>query len=97
VFAENRLTHRAGVPAAFSPPGVYIVNSEQARQLAEKRFKHEEQARDGRNALAEYEALARATREKTARLRALRLAKEAVAQNEAPAARPTERRVRRRK
>jgi hypothetical protein len=44
--------------------------------------------------MTEYEAQARATREKTARLKALRLAKEAQAQNEAP---PTEQRPTRRK
>ena len=73
------------------------MNTEQARQQAEKRFKHEERAQDGRNALAEYEAAASATREKTARLRALRLAKEAREQNEAPPARPTVQPSRRRK
>ena len=58
------------------------MNSEQARQQAEKRFRQEERGRDGRKAMAEYEAEARATREKTARLKALRLAKEAQACNE---------------
>jgi hypothetical protein len=37
----------------------------------------EEREREGRKAMADYEAEGRATREKTARLRALRLAKEA--------------------
>jgi hypothetical protein len=72
------------------------MNSEQARQLAEKRFKQEERAQDGRKAMTEYEAEARATREKTARLKALRLAKEAQAQNEALPAKPAERRPARR-
>jgi hypothetical protein len=44
------------------------MNSEQALQQAEKRFRQEERRRDGRKAMAEYEAEARATREKTARL-----------------------------
>ena len=44
----------------------------------------------------EYEAQARAIREKTARLKALRLAKEAQAQTEEPPAKPTERRRTRR-
>jgi len=57
------------------------MNSDQARQRAEESFKQEEQARDGRKAMTEYEARARAIREKTARLKALRLAKEAQAQN----------------
>jgi len=54
---------------------------DRARQWAEKSFKQEEPARDGRKAMTEYEARARAIREKTERLRALRLAKEAQEQN----------------
>ncbi len=53
------------------------MNSDQARQQAEKRFKKQERAQDGRQAMSEYEAQAIATREKTARLKELRLAKEA--------------------
>jgi hypothetical protein len=56
------------------------VNSEQARKRAEATFKKKERAQDGAKAMTEYEAQARATREKTARLKALRLAKEAQAQ-----------------
>jgi hypothetical protein len=44
------------------------MTSDQARQQAEKSFKQEERVRDGRQAMTEYEAQARATREKTARL-----------------------------
>jgi hypothetical protein len=57
----------------------FTVNSDQARQRAEKIFKKEERARDGREAMTEYEAGARATREKTARLKALRLDRDAQA------------------
>jgi predicted TIM-barrel fold metal-dependent hydrolase len=64
----------------------FTVTSDQARHRAEKSFKQEERARDGRKAMAEYEVQARAIREKTARLKALRLAKEAQAQNEEPPA-----------
>ena len=53
------------------------MNSDKARQRAERNFKKEERARDGRAAMTEYEAEARATRAKTARLKELRLAKEA--------------------
>jgi hypothetical protein len=60
------------------------VNSEQARERAERNFKREERALDGRKAMAEYEAQAVATRKKTARLKALRLAKEAEAPAEPP-------------
>ena len=61
------------------------MNSDHARQQAEKRFKQEERARNSRHAMTEYEVQARVTREKTARLKALRLAKEAQASNEVPA------------
>ena len=59
---------------------IFTMTSDQARQRAERNFKREERALDGRKAMAEYEAQARAIREKTARLKALRLAKEAQAQ-----------------
>ena len=58
------------------------MTSDQARQRAERNFKREERAQDGRKAMIEYEAQAVATRKKTARLKALRLAKEAQARNE---------------
>jgi hypothetical protein len=48
------------------------MNSDQT--TGRKSFKQEERARDGRKAMTEYEAQARAIREKTARLKALRLA-----------------------
>jgi hypothetical protein len=51
------------------------MTSDQARQRAEKSFRQEERARDARKAMTEYEAQAVAIREKTARLKALRLAK----------------------
>ena len=53
------------------------MKSDQARRRAERSFKKEERAQDARAALTEYETEARATREKTARLKALRLANEA--------------------
>jgi hypothetical protein len=57
------------------------MTSDQARQRAEKLSKKEERARDGSAAMIEYPAEAVATREKTARLKALRLAKEAQARS----------------
>ena len=72
------------------------MNSEQARQQAERKFKREERAQDGRKAMIEYEAQAVATRKKTARLKALRLAKEAQAAQRTPARKPVERRPARR-
>jgi hypothetical protein len=58
---------------ALSSKEQFDVNSDQARQRAEKRFKKEERAQDGRQAMIEYKAHALAVREKTARLKALRL------------------------
>jgi hypothetical protein len=55
------------------------MTSDQARQRAEKSFKQEDRARGARKAMSEYEAQAVAIREKTERLKALRLAKEAEA------------------
>ena len=66
---------------------------DQDQQRAEKRFKQEERARDGRKAMTEYETQARATRAKTERLRALRLAKEAQVQTGEPPAKPIKRRA----
>jgi hypothetical protein len=54
----------------------FIMTPDQARQRAEKSFRREEPTRDARKAMAEYEAQAIATREKSAHLKALRLAKE---------------------
>ena len=72
------------------------MNSDQAHQRAERAFKKEESARDGRQAMIEYEVRARATRAKTERLKALRLANEAQAQTEEPPASPTNSRLVRR-
>jgi len=55
------------------------MNFDQARKRAESSFKKDARAREGAKAMSEYEANIRAVREKTARLRALRLAKEASA------------------
>ena len=57
------------------------MNSDQARQRAEQTFKKEERAQDARKAVMEYECQALATREKTARLKELRLASEANARS----------------
>jgi hypothetical protein len=53
------------------------TGSDEARARAEKAFKKEEQAKEAAKAMMEYQANSRFMREKTARLRALRLAKEA--------------------
>ena len=57
-------------------------NSKEAlERRASANFKKEEQAKDGKKAMLDYEADGRAVRAKTARLRALRLAKEAADNN----------------
>jgi hypothetical protein len=50
---------------------------EDARARAEASFRKEERAKDGAMAMTEYQATIQLVREKTERLRALRLAKEA--------------------
>jgi len=53
------------------------MNSEQARQQAEAAFKTKEQARvEGKKPMSDYEAKEQAMREKSERLRALRLARD---------------------
>ena len=54
-----------------------MTNSEEARRRADASFKRKElQVREGAKAMADYEANARAVEKKTARLRALRLARD---------------------
>jgi hypothetical protein len=75
---------------------IVTMNSKEVlKRRAEARFRQEERALDGRKAMTEYEAQALATREKTARLRALRLANEAQAQNEEPPPKQPKRRANR--
>jgi hypothetical protein len=52
------------------------TQTDDARKRAEASFKKEERAKDGAEAMIEYLANSRATREKTARLKAMRLARE---------------------
>jgi hypothetical protein len=53
------------------------TGSNQARSRAEASFRKEERAKDGAKAMMDYQANARMVREKTERLKALRLAREA--------------------
>jgi len=67
--------------------GDAVTNSKEAlKKQANARFKKDERAREGTKAMLEYETEGRAVREKTARLRALRLDKEAADKNEGVAA-----------
>jgi hypothetical protein len=63
------------------------TDSDQAHRRAEALFKKEQQAREGQQATADYQASLDAMREKTARLRALRLARDA-ANKKTPTAAP---------
>ena len=53
------------------------MNTDETHRRAEALFKKEHQLRGGGQAMAEYQTELQATREKTARLRALRLARDA--------------------
>jgi hypothetical protein len=53
------------------------MDSGQAHRRAEALFKKEQQMREGQQAMAEYQAKLDAMRKNTARLRALRLARDA--------------------
>jgi hypothetical protein len=61
-------------------------SKEVLKKRADARFKKDERAREGTSAMLAYEAEGRAVREKTARLRALRLRKEEAEKNEGVAA-----------
>jgi hypothetical protein len=63
-----------------------FMNSAEAHRLAEALFKKEQQSREAQQAAAEYDAEQRAMQEITARLRALRLARDAA--NQGGAAEP---------
>ena len=60
--------------------------AESRKNQAEAEFKKTQRAQDGRKALSEYEAEAVAVRARTAKLRALRLARDAAEAAAAPAA-----------
>lgn len=53
------------------------VNADETRRRAETLFKKEQQLREAQQAMAEYQSQLHVMREKTARLRALRLARDA--------------------
>jgi len=57
------------------------LDTDSVKSRAAAAFKKEERQRDGKQATAEYEANQRAVREKTEKLRALRLARDAALSN----------------
>ena len=59
------------------------TKSNEARARAEASFRKEERAKEGAKAMMEYQANGRMIREKTERLKALRLAKEAADKKQA--------------
>ena len=59
------------------------TKSNEARARAEASFKREERAKEGAKAVMEYQANSRMIGEKTERLKALRLAKEAAEKEQA--------------
>jgi hypothetical protein len=61
------------------------AQSSEARARAEASFRKEERAKDGAKAMMEYQTNSRVVREKMARLKALRLAKEATEKEPKPA------------
>lgn len=67
------------------------ARSSAAHARAEATFKKEERARDGAKAMMEYQANGLAVREKMARLKALRLAKEAADKQRELAGKPAQR------
>jgi hypothetical protein len=73
-----RLESCHGYKRAIDKETTLANNSKEARDRAEASFKKQEQrAREGAKAMADYEAEGRAMREKTARLKSLRMAKQA--------------------
>ena len=65
----------------FQGVPILSVNTDESRRRAEALFKKEQQSREAQQAMAEYQAELRMMREKTARLRALRLARDAANNN----------------
>src|SRR5436190_13309026 len=88
--AGIRSSGRKVCPASgFGRKGVTTLDTDvkRARDRAEAAFKKkEQQLREGQQAMAEYQAAGAATRERTARLRASRLARDAGLKTPVPAA-----------
>src|SRR5262249_30176463 len=71
---------------AFARSSVLSMNTDEAHRRAEALFKKEQQSHGAQQAMTEYETELQAMGEKTARLRALRLARDAVNQKCGPRA-----------
>ena len=79
------LTSITANASAASPKKEMTLATEpnEARARAEASFRKEERAKEGAKAMMEYQANSRMIREKTERLKALRLAKEATDKEQA--------------
>jgi hypothetical protein len=75
--AATAIAGSARPKEAKLPTKSEIAQSTEARARADASFKKEERAKDGAKAMMEYLANAQMVRERTERLRALRLAREA--------------------
>ena len=73
-WSTDRKTYLAGDQKRET---TLTAKSDQVRARAEANFRKEERAKEGAKAMMEYQANSRLVRERTERLRALRLAKEA--------------------
>jgi len=71
------LIHRRKRSSVAERETTLTTKSNEARARAEASFRKEERAKEGAKAMTEYQANMRMVREKTERLKALRLAKEA--------------------
>ena len=85
-FSSEQMRRRCvdGRPPSSSKPyseSQLRENQTTERARAEALFKKEKQMREGAKAMAEYEVAQQAMRERTARLRALRLARDAAKQS----------------
>ena len=69
--------HRKRICRLAEKETTLTTGSNEVRARAEARFRKDERAKDGAKAMMEYQTSAKVVREKTARLKALRLAKEA--------------------
>jgi hypothetical protein len=79
ISKNSRIRGRDSVPSMRFAKGVarLSTHSDDAHRRAEALFKKDQQARKGRQGMAQYQANLDAMREKTSRLRALRLARDA--------------------
>jgi hypothetical protein len=85
--ADGRVERAAILSLGLAQHGIPTLSmkSDQVHNRAEALFKKEQRLREGQQAMAEYRAELHAMREKTARLRALRLARDGANQKTPPA------------